>query len=1251
MSPGERDFQTLFMNTSIQIETRMIIFNSDFRIITSWRFSMSESHKKNYKIWLTILVLTGCGVFYILLSQTTFYADLVAQKVRDAFMESGGYGLEISSLEGNPITGVNGRGIIISHDGIIIASAEEIEIKPLLSSILSSTPKLSLLSFRKLEVSYDVVSAHLPPKSEKESPPPALDNIALYDSIIMTPWGRFEIDRLWLSVEDSQYRIAYGGNYGGAEASLSASVDNSVYGMCLSDFTAKWNGMEVEAEGFLTPEISLAIKAKEIDIRKVGEIIPVVNDSMLDGIFDAEVKLIFSEGIHLSGDISSKSGVLNRTEYESLNAGFEFVNNVLSLRDLETKLYGALLKGDAVIDMSKGTKPELFLRFTAASIHPEAMTGEFPWLEDISGVITIASCDISGPSDSLSGPIAFSATNLKALDFDFEDLSVMLGLKKSSGVEVSLSCRSLGSVISASGDVTFDPDTTLDLGVYASSLNLEVLSGRFPEMKKTGLAGEGTAFVKVKGPVSKVGASGLVSFPSLLLSGDIRVEKVYAEFDYSDAGVQIKKTRALWDGASITAAGLQKGTDNMDFRGGVSGLKLASLSVFTPILREFGVNGVISGDWRIAGNTSDPVVSVDFKIPSLQFNGESISDVAVSAQYHSSSLDISSASFKYGKARFGASGSVKLPERRTPQYDIKGTFLGVEPSLLKERGVISEDISGEITGDIRAWSDASGSGLRVFFRDSDLSFRNLHFAKINGSAALINGDLSLERLRSKMNIGDLSLSGKIGNIPFPGSVSKKDFKLENLPIDVKISALSADIGRISRMFAPYAHGYQGFVNCSVDVTGTADVPQFNASGFVYGVRAFGLFLPFIRMDEITGNMTSIHIPNLRAFAGRGLISADLELTKSGDIWGGAMSAAGRSVDIRSLMAPIDYERKIDISGALDFDFQGKGSIDEFEGSGMARVPKLSLMGMNLTELEIPFWVDEDYVVVEDSFANAYGGEVNAQIAKDLRQSDWGGRFEILSADLETALKDIMPDSDGVVRGSADIRISLEGDTRRTSMQSGEGNINIRNGEVLGFQGAEAVSKLLGGRPLRFKSLNASFTVDGKTLYLLPGSRVSAPSGDPVFNYIMADGSLTMDKDVNLFCVGNVNIRALNSFVGGVRGLVSSAMEEGTSGLTLGNFMGGAITGFARDEFRDVSLSIRGTSEDITFEKLVISEPPKKDLSPGLNEAEQRREKNDETIRLNLEFPVGPGADVRKRGVGSQIGGQVLQRALNGLLTF
>jgi hypothetical protein len=517
-----------------------------------------------------------------------------------------------------------------------------------------------------------------------------------------------------------------------------------------------------------------------------------------------------------------------------------------------------------------------------------------------------------------------------------------------------------------------------------------------------------------------------------------------------------------------------------------------------------------------------------------------------------------------------------------------------------------------------------------------------------------DGKLTMDKLRSRMNFGNLSLSGTIGNIGEIGGAGREsgDSNFDRLTIDLAATVSSADVGRISRLIQPAARGYQGFINGSANIKGTFGDPEFSAEGIVYGVRAFGLFLPIIRLESLSGNKREVHMPRVRAIVGRGFISADADLIKQGDEWGGKVVASGRSVDIRSLVAPIDQSTRDEVSGALDVDFKGSGSLSSFEGSGVARIPKLFVKGVNFTDLEAPFWVTDGFVVVEHSTARAYGGVVTAQIAKDLRMSDWGGRVDVKSADVSSALRDLMPDSEGTIAGSADLSVHVTGDTRRTSMQNAEGSLEIKNGEVVGFKGAEAVSKLLGGRPLRFSKLLTSFTVDGKTIYILPGSRVAAPKGDPAFNYVMADGSVGMEKmKLDLLCVGYVYIRALNSFVGGVQGLVSSAMDEGTSGLTLENFIGGAIKGLAKDEFRDVSLTVRGSSQDISIEGVKIAEPPKIDLSPELNEAERRREKEDERIRLNLEFPVGPGGEGRSGGLGSQVGGQVLQNALNGLFSF
>jgi translocation and assembly module TamB len=307
------------------------------------------------------------------------------------------------------------------------------------------------------------------------------------------------------------------------------------------------------------------------------------------------------------------------------------------------------------------------------------------------------------------------------------------------------------------------------------------------------------------------------------------------------------------------------------------------------------------------------------------------------------------------------------------------------------------------------------------------------------------------------------------------------------------------------------------------------------------------------------------------------------------------------------------------------------------------------MGLRFSSVEAPFSVKDGFVMVSNAKAKAYGGELTAKGAKNLRSSNWGGLIELKSADLAPALRDAMPEMPGTIAGSFDLIIGMGGDTQKTDLQDGGGSLEIKNGSIKDFSWMSAMSKVIGDRPIRFDRFFAPFTLDGHNVYLLPGTRVSAPKGDAVFNYLMANGSFSLDRDVNLECMGNVNIRALNGFAGGLQGLASGMIDSGTSGLTMQNFLGGAITGLVKDEFRDVSLSIKGNSEDIGVQNISITQKTKIDFTPILNEDEKRREKEDDQIKINVEFSVGPGEAERGNGIGGQIGGQILERVLKGLV--
>jgi hypothetical protein len=454
---------------------------------------------------------------------------------------------------------------------------------------------------------------------------------------------------------------------------------------------------------------------------------------------------------------------------------------------------------------------------------------------------------------------------------------------------------------------------------------------------------------------------------------------------------------------------------------------------------------------------------------------------------------------------------------------------------------------------------------------------------------------------------------------------------------------------------PNSKGYQGMLTGSAEIKGSAAAPQFKGDASLTGVRAFGLFLPIVRINDVSGNLNEILFPRVRAIVGRGVIDANGSLVKTDETanWKASVEATGRSVDIRSLTFSLDREVRRDINGTLDFDFNGNGWLDSFEGNGEVRVPTFSAMGIKITDFSAPFWINQGFVLIEDSSAKGYGGVLKAQIAKDLTLSNWGGRLEVLSADFASFIRDIMPNAGGTITGSADLILRIEGDSARTSLQDGGGSFEVRNGEISGFPGTEAVSNIIGGRPLRFSSAYFSFSIDGKTLYILPGSRVSSPSEDPAFKYVMVDGNVGIEeKRIDLSCIGNVNVRALNSFIGGLQSLVNAAMDDaGNRDALFHNFLGGALSGFSRNEFRDVSLIVRGTPDNLSFSNIEIAQPLTYDTRPEiLNQTANTRESGENHFRLKVEIPVGPGGG-HGSSVGSQVGGQVFEQAIKGLFSF
>ncbi|GHV51704.1 hypothetical protein FACS1894216_06380 [Synergistales bacterium] len=1217
--------------------------------------------RKMLKIILPAFALAfALGAGYVALSRTSFGAPIVVSEVNSALAEMG-YSISVKGFSGNPITGLWGDAPSISHNGAIIAAADKITMRLSVPSLLSGSPKLAMMGFDGLRADYGVISKHMPAKKEGDTSPPALDSISITSSSLRTPWGDVGVEELDISIGDDEYAVRFDGKFDDVPVYIEADIAGSE-NMKFSG-SLKFADMRAEASGELSSSASLKIHANSIDAQKLAEIFPQLGGLPVDGLFDLDADISSADKISAAAAISSGSGTFENkgkaVPYNSFKCGILYSDDVISFDGLNVSAYGANIEGSAVIDMSSpGNIYVRTAKFDLRNIDTRLLSDDFAVLGDFPGIVDFASCDLSGAPDSLSGNVRVAAESLSVYGAAAHNSSVDISISKSSKLRLAFSSEVFNAGLKGGGDISISPDFGININVDAPAFSLAGIAQNYPDMAKYGIKGAGSGLFRISGG-SSVKISGNVKLSDIAVSGDYKSEGAAFEFDYANGTLDIKNASAIFEGSEIKLGSaripVNSKDEPLDIRGTLSGFKLSSLKKQVSAIKDHNIEGILAAQYAVTGKTSSPSASFEIKSPRVTAAGKfklSLSDVAAKGSYNTSSgvMEISGMSANLAKAKISASGRVKPPNEKLPlSYDVKGAFENIDTAIIKDLGLMSEDISGTVSGGFSLSNHSRADIVRVDFKDGDIIYnKRLKLADITGSVETDGSSVKLSSLRAySMTFGDMTLGGTIGNIG--GRGKKGGVSSDDIDLHISLAVKSADIGRVSRMIKPDIKGYQGLLTGSADIEGTAARPKFKAGAALSDMRAWGLYVSLITIDGASGSMEEVRLPNINARVGRGSVNANARLEKKGASWEGDFHAEGKGVDIRRLTVQLDRETRRAITGALDFSFNAKINSGDISGDGRAQVPSLNMMGLKLSSIEAPFFVRDGWVMVNNAKAKAYGGELTARGAKNLRSSNWGGLIEVKSASLAPALLDALPEMDGIIAGSFDLVIGMGGDTQKTALQDGGGSLTIKNGSIKGFSWMSSMSKIIGDRPIRFDRFFAPFTLDGHTVYLLPGTRVSAPKSDAVFNYVMANGSFSLDRDVNLECMGHVNIRALNGFVGGLSGLASGMIDSGTSGLTVQNFLGGAITGLVRDEFRDVTLNIKGNSEDIGVQNIAITQKTKIDFTPVLNEDEKRREKEDDQIKINVEFPVGPGEAERGNGVGGQIGSQILEKVLKGLV--
>lgn len=274
-------------------------------------------------------------------------------------------------------------------------------------------------------------------------------------------------------------------------------------------------------------------------------------------------------------------------------------------------------------------------------------------------------------------------------------------------------------------------------------------------------------------------------------------------------------------------------------------------------------------------------------------------------------------------------------------------------------------------------------------------------------------------------------------------------------------------------------------------------------------------------------------------------------------------------------------------------------------------------------------MDGEKLSLGEGNALLYGGKLTAGVALWLEGLEWQAKAHAEDVDIEPLLKEVVA-LEGRVTGKASLDLEAKGKGANTKNLSGQGKFQAKDGEIADFKAVKAAAAIAGRKSIRYSTAAANFVIDGVSVYIIPGSRMTAPAGDPLYRYVNIDGSVFYTKRLELHGMAEVNLQVLNAFVGAVKGVATggASIQEALQGL-----LGGMIPGSSTGDFREVTFDVAGTLDSPKLMSLQVQRKPTDEQPAETIEDEQQ---------LKLDIPVGSGAE-SDDSTGDQLKKQILQQ--------
>lgn len=1220
-------------------------------------------------VLLVFLIAGGGGAAYYKMDALSAFARGKISEYAKQYLDAD---LTVGALRWHPVFGLSVRDIEVARGGEKMLSVGRVTASLFVPSLIGGSPRLSRISVTGVDTSMEKIQA-LIPKTEKKSDAPLnipIDVIFLRDVKVDTPYGAVAVDKGAVRIEDSSHFDAdVSASVNGVPLRIDGAVENRPDGgWSSSGLAVHLADGRAELSGALFPSQDVKFALADFDLSVAAQLVPKINEYGVKGLLSGEGSASLIDGKF----ISEGSGTLNKAvvrgmPLDGVSVKWNVTPEMIKAELNQGKVFDSELAGSFELDM---TKPDKYLKFSA-----EAKNLKFDdWKNRLgggangaaasaSGEISSLTANLEGPLNALKGRVELGPSQLGYKQIKLKDLrgsAVFDG--KPAGV-LDLTGTSEGRALALKGTLSLGDKIPTDLTFTSEGIVLDKVLKSFPQTAKLNTEGSIAVSGTCKGLMGKWVVGLRASTPSVSVDkiGKISNISVIASYAMETGVFSLERSSAQWNGVTATAAGSfsQNGADGgaLDFKGTFKNADVKRFYAYADILKSLKIAGVASGSWSVTGTPSAPVVKANVATGTAQFRTLKIAKLEAGVAYSGNSLKLSPLTAYVGGGSGTVNCDVTLPSKKadgTPvpaSWKMNGQFSKVDFSIINGLLEANEDISGEVSGKVTAGSAEDGLNWSFDFSGKKLAWREF---RVDELAGLITGSPKEILIKSSSGVflkGETSGSGRI-EMPAPGQ-SFADAKLE-----IRAGIKKLNLYELVRRHLPSVRSVQGLVDGDVVVSGTVGNPRFDATARVAPLRYRGFMLPIIDV-KCGGNMKEVEITEAKAVLRDGDFGAHGRFWSEEGEWYGDFDIKGSDIDVRQFSAYMPDNFRERLGGTADFSMEGSGKLADISGSGLITSPYLRLLGVKFEDLSAPFYVSKHYMIVEDLKAKTNGGTLSGGAGFDFENSRWGGNLTVMGTDLKALMNQLAPNMKGSISGKADLKIRGSGASGRMSTIRGGGALSLTDGEISGFSFVEKAKKFTGGKPIRYKTVQATFTYMDGIFTLLPGSQAVAPDGDMLYRNVMVDGAINSDKELSFFALGKINIRALNSVLGAFQGIISAGADLASGSLNkeeaLQNILGGVISGFTKNEFKFISMGIGGTVSKPEIMHLRVSQTmnmrSSKALIPssgGDPEDNQSTKDGNTTFRFKFEIPMGPGADVGGGMSKGNFVGQTLENLINNI---